>query len=316
LNCANDEAANIGRVQAGIGVESLRGVYPILATPFDAAGRIDVEVLRHEVEYLVSAGVDGVGVALASEVPMLTEAERDLVLQMVVAQARDRVKVVMNTSAPGTDLAVYYSRRAEELGADAVMVLPPASSTTSETIDYFARIAEATDLPIFIQDIANSPVPPGLAAQIASTTSHAWYLKAETPPTPPRVTEVLALASDRITVFGGAGGGFFIEELRRGSVGTMPGSAIPEAFVHAWKLAQAGKLDDAETAFALYQSLLRLLGQGQGIGFYLTKEVLRLRGVFTHTDVRRPAVKPDALAYDEIRRHVDALGLARSPVSL
>ncbi len=293
------------------GVEILRGVYPILAMPFDAAGRIDVEVLQREVDYLIDAGVDGVGIALASEVPMLTEAERELALEVVVAHARRRVKVVMNTSAPGTDLAVHYSRRAEELGADAVMVLPPppAGTTASETLDYYTQVALAVGLPIFIQDVATSPVPPSLAAQIASKTPHAWYLKAEAPPTPPRVTEVLTLAGDRITVFGGAGGAFFIEELRRGSVGTMPGATIPEAFVRTWRLAQAGQIDQAEAAFAPYASLLRLLAQGNGISFYLTKEVLRLRGVFTRTDVRRPAVQPDELAYREIRRQVEVLGL-------
>ena len=293
-------------------------MYPILAMPFDATGSIDVEILQREVEYLISAGVDGVGIALASEVPMLTEAERELALQVVVKQARGRVKVVMNTSAAGTYLAVHYSRRAQELGADAVMVLPPppASTTAAETIDYYDQVALAVRLPIFIQDVATSPVPPALAAQIASRTPHAWYLKAEAPPTAPRVTEVLALASDRITVFGGAGGGFFIEELRRGSVGTMPGSTCPEAFVNTWKLVQAGQIDQAEIAFAPYASLLRLLAQGNGVGLYLTKEVLRLRGVFTRTDVRRPAVKPDELAYREIRRQVEALGLDRVPASV
>jgi len=302
----------MGRVQGGSGVERLRGVYPILAMPFDAAGRIDEDILRCEVDYLIDAGVDGVGIALASEVPMLTEAERETALGVVVSQARGRVTVVMNTSAAGTDLAVHFSRRAEEIGADAVMVLPPpAGNPASETVDYYAQIAHAVRVPIFIQDVPTAPVTPALAVQIARTTPHSWYLKAETPPTPPRVAEVLGLASDRITVFGGAGGAFFIEELRRGSVGSMPGSTIPEAFVHVWKLAQAGQIDQAEIAFARYAALLRLLAQGNGIGFYLTKEVLRMRGVFTRTSVRRPAVRPEELALGEIRRQVEALGLDR-----
>jgi 4-hydroxy-tetrahydrodipicolinate synthase len=246
---------------------------------------------------------------------MLSEAERELALETVVGQVRGRVQVVMNTSAAGTDLAAQYSRRAEELGADAVMVLPPPA-TAPEVVHYYAEIARATRLPIFIQDVPTAPVPPGLALQIAGATPHAWYLKAETPPTPPRVSEVVAMASDRINVFGGAGGAFFIEELRRGSVGTMPGATIPEVFVHVWKLAQAGQIDRAEMAFAPYAALLRLLAQGNGISFYLTKEVLRLRGIFTRTDVRRPAVKPDELAYREIRRQVEALGLERLPAPI
>jgi 4-hydroxy-tetrahydrodipicolinate synthase len=68
-------------------IQALRGVFPILATPFDAAGRIEVEALRREVEYLIRAGVHGIGIALASEVLTLNEAERDLVLREVVEQA-------------------------------------------------------------------------------------------------------------------------------------------------------------------------------------------------------------------------------------
>jgi dihydrodipicolinate synthase/N-acetylneuraminate lyase len=217
----------------------------------------------------------------------------------------------MNTGAAGTDLAVHFSSRAQDLGADAVMVLPPppANTTVSETIDYYRAIATAIRIPIFMQDVATSPVPPGVAAQIAGARQHAWYIKVEAPPTPPRVAEALALAGDRVTVFGGAGGSFFVEELRRGSLGTMPGSAIPEAFVHVWKLFLSGRLDEADVAFARYAPLLRLLAQGNGIGFYLTKEVLRLRGVFNGTSVRRPAVEPDELAYREVRRHMEILEL-------
>jgi dihydrodipicolinate synthase/N-acetylneuraminate lyase len=298
--------------------EHLQGVYPILAMPYDQAGRIDAEVLEREVEYLVEAGVDGLGIALASEVPMLTEAERELALRTVVAQTRGRAKVVMNTSAAGTDLAVAYSRRAEELGADALMVLPPppATTTPSETADYFRQIALAVDLPIFMQDVGTSPVPPGLAAQVSAATEHDWYIKVEAPPTPPRVTEAVAVAGERLTVFGGAGGTFFIEELRRGAVGTMPGSTIPEVFVRVWRLFQSGKVDEAEAEFARYATLLRLLGQGTGISFYLCKEVLRLRGIFTNTTVRRPAVAPDETSYSEIVRQVEALGLLNAPVSV
>ena len=292
-------------------LSSLRGVFPILAMPFDEDCRIDVDALRREVEFLVSAGVQGVGIALASEVPMLTEAERDLALRTVVDQAGGRVRVVMNTGAAGSDLATFYSRRAEELGADALMVLPPPVATTSvdELVAYYRAIASATSLPIFLQDVAMSPVSPGLARRIAETTEHAWYLKVETPPTPPRVAE--AAASGGLTVFGGAGGVFFVEEMRRGALGTMPGSAIPEVFVQVWNLFQAGREDEAQDVFAPYATLLNLLSQGTGILFYLYKEVLRLRGVLpsTSTRVRRPAVEPDAIAYREIRRQVEQLGL-------
>jgi dihydrodipicolinate synthase/N-acetylneuraminate lyase len=46
------------------------------------------------------------------------------------------------------------------------------------------------------------------------------------------------------------------------------------------------------------------------MAFYLCKEVLRLRGVFANTNVRRPATRPDEIAYRELRHEVEVLGLA------
>jgi 4-hydroxy-tetrahydrodipicolinate synthase len=291
----------------------LRGVYPILAMPFDSAGRVDVEALQHEVEYLIAAGVQGMGIALASEVPTLNEAERDLVLRSVVEQVDGRVRVVMNTGAPGTDLAVFYTRRAEELGADAVMVLPPppATTTSEETVSYYHQIAASTHLPIFLQDVPTSPVPPALATRVAASQNHEWYVKAETPPTPPRVAEATAQG---LRVFGGAGGTSFVEELRCGSTGTMPGAAIPEVFVRVWQLFESGQVDQAQALFSQYATLLNLLSQGMGIWCYLYKEVLHARGVFprTSTHVRKPATAPDQIAYRELYRQIEVLGLERS----
>jgi dihydrodipicolinate synthase/N-acetylneuraminate lyase len=65
--------------------------------PFDDSMRIDEECVQREVEYLVDAGVDGLGIALATEVPMLTEAERERALVVFVRQACGRMKVVMNS---------------------------------------------------------------------------------------------------------------------------------------------------------------------------------------------------------------------------
>ena len=104
----------------------LRGVITILAMPFDEQGRIDVDSLRKLVDFNIGAGVHGLGIALGSEIFKLSEGERDLALREVVAQAAGQVPIVVNTGAAGTDLALHYSRRAQELGADALMIFPPS----------------------------------------------------------------------------------------------------------------------------------------------------------------------------------------------
>ena len=290
---------------------TMKGVYPILSMPFDDKGRIDVEDLQREVEFCIEGGSHGLGIAMASEIFKLSEADRDLATTTVVEQTRGRARIVVNTGAQGTDLAVQYSRRAEELGADAVMAIPPTAipNTGEQVREYYSRISDAISVPIFIQDIGTAPVPPSLCVQIARESERACYAKVETLPTPPRVTEAKQLGGDDLIVFGGAGGNFYIEELRRGAVGTMPAAAIPGVFRKAWDLYHDGKADEASRYFDRYIPLLKQLGQGLGLAFHLTKEVLRLRGVFKTAYVRHPASGPDELAFREIRGLVESLEL-------
>ena len=147
----------------------LQGVFPILVTPFDEKGRIDEESLMRLVEFNIDAGVHGLGVAIGSEVFKLSEAERADVIRCVVAATAKRVPVVVNTVAGGTDLAVAYSRAAEEAGADALMIMPPAflPAGPAEVLDYFRAISAAVTIPIFLQDTPAAPISPGLARRLA-----------------------------------------------------------------------------------------------------------------------------------------------------
>jgi 4-hydroxy-tetrahydrodipicolinate synthase len=292
----------------------ITGVIPILSMPFDARGRIDVEDLAAQVEWMVGAGVHGVGIAMASEVFKLTEAERDEVLRVVVAQARHRVKVVMNTGAEGTDVAIDYSRRAQELGADALMVRPTtyAGASFDEHVDYFVRIAEAVTIPIFLQDQPASPVPPALAAECARRHPNLRYVKVEVPPTVPRTLETVRLGAPHgLAIFGGWHGLFFVEELRRGAVGTMPGSAPADLFVRVWDLYQEGKIPEAEREFHRHQALLRTFAQSLALANWLYKHALWRRGVIKRTSVhaRPPSFPPDDEQMRELDRLLEQLGL-------
>ncbi len=288
----------------------MRGVFPILVTPFDEQARIDEDSLRSLVEFNLEAGVHGLGVALGSEVFKLSEAEREAVTRVVVDQVKGRVPVVINTGAAGTDLAVLYSQAAGRNGADALMVMPPSfmPAGAQEVLEYYQAISDVVDIPIFIQDTSSAPVFPGLAARIAEKGRWVRYIKVESLPSPLRVAEMVAGAGDRLTVFGGAGGDYFIEELRRGSQGTMPFCTQPEAFVEVWNLFQDGKEAAARQVFE--RAILpvnRLAGQGAGIFYAVHKEILRRRGVIRTAKVRSPAPPVDEHTRQELDRLIDEL---------
>ena len=293
---------------------TMAGVYPILSTPFDSHGRVVMEDLRKQVEWMVDCGVQGVGIAVASEIYKLTESERDDVLKAVVDQAAGRIKVVMNTGGEGTDVAVFLSKRAEELGADALMIRPTSFIPTvaDENIAYFERIAQAVNIPIFLQDQGSAMVSPGMAAECARRHENLCYIKVETPPTVPRMAETQRVSQGTgLILFGGAGGAFVLEEFRRGSVGTMPGSTLPDMFVRVWDLWRSGDEDGAAKEFSRYSTIIRTLAQGQGLANWIYKHIMVRRGIFGAESAyaRHPALKPDDLHLKEIDQQLEELDL-------
>lgn len=297
-------------IKATMQTNSMHGVFPILITPFEEDGRIDEASLRQLVDFDIAAGVHGLGVALGSEIFKLSEAERDQVTRIVVDQVHGRVPVVINTGAPGTDLAVLYSRAAEQNGANALMILPPSFMPASgpEVLDYYQAINRAVHIPIFLQDTPTAPISSGLARQLAEECEWIRYIKVESIPITAKVADMVAKAGDQLIVFGGAGGGYFIEELRRGSVGTMPFCSQPEAFVEVWNLCQAGDERTARTVFdRTIAPLNRIAAQSPGIFYHVHKELLRHRGIIRTAKVRSPAPLVDELTQRELKELLEEL---------
>ena len=293
---------------------SINGVYPILSAPINEKGQLVMDDLENQVEWMIGKGVHGLGIAVATEIYKFTEAERDLILSTVVRIANGRVKIVMNTGGEGTDVAIAYSKRAEELGADALMIRPTSfiPVAASENIEYFGKIAESVSLPIFLQDQNTAPVPPAMAVACAKRHENLCYIKVETPPTIPRMGETQKLAKGTgLVLFGGAGGTFAVEEFKRGSVGTMPGSTLPDMFVRVWDAFQAGDEYTANAEMRRHASLFGMLAQGQGFANWIYKHIMVRRGIFSPGSdfARHPALKPDAEHYKEVDSLLESLDL-------
>ena len=288
---------------------TMRGVYPILVTPFDEQERVDVESLQNLVDFQIAAGVHGLGIALGAEVPKLTESERSLVLRTVVEQVRGRVPVVMNTGGASTAMTVHYSRMAADDGADALMIIPAAVNVGNEAlVAFYKAVSDAVDLPVFIQDISHLHVSADAALRIAEACPTVRYIKVESHPTPVMVAETARKASHVLTVFGGAGGGFLIEELRRGSQGTMPGCSCPEAFVQLWEQFHSGDEKGAiATFYRVIAPINRVAEQGWGAFHGVHKEILRQRGAIRTAVVRGPVAPLDEELLRDLQIVVDEL---------
>ncbi len=282
---------------------SIEGVVPILVTPFDRDGGIDTASLRRLIDFDIEAGVHGLGVALGSEVFKLTEAERDLVARTVVEHVAGRVPVIINSGAPGTDLAVAYSRAAEAAGADVLMVIPPnfMPVDAEQIAHHYRAIDAAVGIPIMLQDIPQASIGPALALRIVEECRNISLIKVESDPITGRVADMVAAAGDSLTVLGGAGGSYFIEELRRGSRGTMPFPSQPAAFVETWDRFHAGDEAGARRVFDdTIMAVNRLAVQGGDLFYHVHKQLLVRLGVIATAVVRGPTMTIDAVTQREI----------------
>lgn len=138
-----------------------RGVFTIPVTPFDTEGNVDESSLRSCIDFCVQAGAHGIVAPVnASEFSSLTDQERLRVAQIVTETTSHRVPVVIGVSGTTSHHAAVFARHAHEIGADAVIAMPPyvRKATPGEITEYFRVVAGSAQLPVFIQ---NYPAPIG-----------------------------------------------------------------------------------------------------------------------------------------------------------
>ena len=119
----------------------------------------------------------------------------------------------------------------------------------------------------------------------------------------------MALSGDKIGVFGGLGGLYFLEELERGALGIMTGFSYPDVLVQIYQEFRRGEVDKARETFDHYASLIRYEFQPK-IGLAYRKHVYHKRGTFSTTMVRPPAMGLDAYTTAEFERTIKRAGLA------
>ncbi len=131
------------------------GAFTALVTPFKN-GEVDVEALEGLVEFQIRQGIDGlVPCGTTGETPALSEEEDRIVVETVVRVTDGRVPVVAGTGSNSTQMAIKYTRMAEEAGADgSLQVAPYYNKPTQEGIfRHFAAIAESTSLSLILYNI-------------------------------------------------------------------------------------------------------------------------------------------------------------------
>ncbi len=151
----------------------LHGVIAALSTPFDETGEaLDEGALRTHLDAMLEAGVHGIVLCAGTgEFAYLREDEKTRIFEIGINHVDGRVPVVAQTSAISTADAIEKSKRAEGLGADALMILPPyfEGPGTDGVLYHYEEIARSVATPIVLYNIpqhSDFDITPEIYAQL------------------------------------------------------------------------------------------------------------------------------------------------------
>jgi 4-hydroxy-tetrahydrodipicolinate synthase len=132
-----------------------------MVTPFDHKGNIDFAKTTKLVNYLIENGTDSLVVAgTTGESPTLTTEEKVALFRHVVSVVNGRVPVIAGTGSNNTHASIELTKKAEEAGVDAVMLVAPYYNKPNQEglYQHFKAIAESTSLPVMLYNIPGRSV--------------------------------------------------------------------------------------------------------------------------------------------------------------
>ena len=291
------------------------GVYPALMTEFKEDGALNLEATQRHIQSCVDAGVAGfVMLGTLGENTSLYDDEKEAVLTAAVEAAGD-LPVLSGVAEFTTDMAIDHVRRAERAGCAGLMVLPCMvySQDQREAMTHFRGVAAATDLPIMIYNnpaTANIDMTPAIVARLAQIPG-VDYIKESTMDVT-RVRDIIDLAGDKISVFGGIMG---FESFVEGAAGwvAVPSNILPAQSARLFAL--TAEEQDYDAARALYRQMLgviRLVGGHRYVS--ASKAALRLLG-FEMGAPRAPRLPLPETEMPEVRAALGAAGLLTDRVA-
>jgi 2-keto-3-deoxy-L-arabinonate dehydratase len=275
--------------------ESYRGVFPIAPTPFDEKGALDLEGQKRVLDCMIDQGVDGICIlANYSEQFLLTDDERDVLLDLCLQHVAGRVPTIVTCSHFSTQIAVARARRAGEAGAAMLMLMPPYHGATlrageTQLIEHFSAIAEAGDVPVMIQDAPLSGVELSvpLLVRLAKEIPLVGYFKIETPMAAAKLRCLIETGGDDIEgPFDGEESITLLADLNAGATGTMPSALLPDLIKPVLESHREGNVGDAS---AHYNRILPLINfENRQCGLRACKTVMKEGGVIGSDAVRHP----------------------------
>ena len=296
-----------------------RGVFPVAPTIFDDQGNLDLAGQKRCIDFMIEAGSDGICIlANFSEQFVLSDDEREILAREILNHVAGRVPVIVTTTHFSTSVCAARSRRAQDMGAAMVMVMPPYHGATIRVgpagiRDFFQRLSDSIDIPIMIQDapVSGTNLPAPFLAQLAKEIEHVSYFKIETPQAAAKLRELIALGGDAVEgPWDGEEAITLLADMDAGATGAMTGGGYPDLIrpiVHGYLAGHRA------TAVEAYGRILPLINyENRQCGLLAAKILMKEGGIIASDSGRHPLAPVHAqtkAGLIEIARALDALVL-------
>jgi 2-keto-3-deoxy-L-arabinonate dehydratase len=295
------------------------GIYPMIYAFFGADGHLDRKAMKQQVEACVASGVHGVAIlGIVTESNKLDVNERRQVIEWTAEDLAGRLPLAVTANEMSVHGQIEIAKLAAEVKADWIILQPPPIRNVpeSELVSFFGKVAEASKLPVAIQ---NNPVNLDvvLSANALKTLNrnhpNVSLLKGEGP-----IDYVRRLIEDTdgvFTLFNGRGGMELPSSMRLGCAGLIPAPEVSDVLAKVYDLFRKG--DDASIADAerLHASVLPLLtyvmASPEHMLCYGKRLYARRIGV-EEVHPRHPCVLPNAFGTSIVERYSADLPLLLS----
>lgn len=291
--------------------QDFHGIHAIVYALFDADERLDRDAMRQQVRACLASGVHGMAaLGLATEVAKLSEAERRTLMDWVAEDTAGQVPLAFTIFGSSVAEQVAQVRHAEGAGADWVILQPPAAGSfgAAEYIRFFGRVAQATDLPVAIQ---NAPAffGRGLTAEeirdMVQQHPNIRLIKGEGPVVD--IAHLIEHTEGRLPVFNGRGGLELIDNLRVGCRGMILAPDCVDHAVQAYEAFHRGAQAQADRAYETMLPAAVFVMQGIENLLCYGKRLFGARaGIAIHE--RAPALRPSTTGLAMVERFARQLG--------
>lgn len=271
------------------------GVFPVAPTPFTASGDLDLDGQRRVLDCMIDQEVDGLCIlANYSEQFVLTDDERATLTELCLSHIAGRVPVIVTVSHFSTRIAAERGRDAAKAGASLLMMMPPyhgAGLRADETrmIEHFKAVADASKLPIMVQDAPLSGVALSVPflTRLAKEVPLVRYFKIEIPGTAAKLRALIEAGGEDIEgPFDGEESITLMADLEAGATGTMCSALLPDLIKPIVTCFRDGRTKEAA---ALYARVLPLINyENRQCGLRATKTAMMEGGVIKSDAVRHP----------------------------